>query len=332
MLIGNIPDCMGNLYLTKMILSSNKLSGVIPSSFCLRSGLTQLQLNDNNLSGEVPQALGNLVKLNLLDLGENKISGNIPEWINNLTRLSVLRLHKNNFNGRFPRSLCKLSDLRILDLAHNSLSGSIPRCFGELHGMRKLPSSYTNLKKFNYNGNVMQPGLNLPHNHLNGVIPKGIGNMTSLFSLDFSSNGLIGTIPPCIATLNSLSHLNVSHNNLSGSIPTGAQLQTLTDPSIYAGNRDLCGALLPKNCSNNEDTPTTTSKNIYENGNEPKKVWSYLTTVCSFATSFWGFIGVSLFKKQWRHRLFMFTEATMDKIYVAVVVRVSKMKRGREAA
>ena len=49
-------------------------------------------------------------------------------------------------------------------------------------------------------------------------------------------------------------------------------------------------------------------------------------------TGFWGFIGVLLFKKQWRQKLFMFTEATMDTIYVAVAVSVSQMKRGREAA
>ena len=236
----------------------------------------------------------------------------------------------------------------------------------------ELHSSYANLESFNYNGNVMQViqgvtleyskmwtlvsnmdlssyklvgempqeltalvgllGLNLSHNHLIGHIPKGIGNMASLFSLDFSSNELIGAIPPSIATLNFLSHLNLSHNNLSGRIPTANQLQTLPDPSIYAANKDLCGAPLSKNCSNHEDTTTDRSKNKHEDANEPKKVWFYLITVCGFATGFWGFVGVLLFKKQWRQKLFMFTEATMDRIYVAVAVSVSQMKRGRVAA
>ncbi|GJY54343.1 hypothetical protein Tco_0446007, partial [Tanacetum coccineum] len=47
---------------------------------------------------------------------------------------------------------------------------------------------------------------------------------------------------------------------------------------------------------------------------------------------FWGVIGVLLFKKHWRHKLFMFAEETVDKIYVAVVLRFNKMKRGRESA
>ncbi|PWA35614.1 leucine-rich repeat domain, L domain-like protein [Artemisia annua] len=238
--------------------------------------------------------------------------------------------------------------------------------------MMELPSSYANLESFNYNGNVMQVikgvtleyskmwtlvsnmdlssnklvgeipqelttlvgllGLNLSHNHLDGVIPKGIGNMTSLFSLDLSANILNGTIPLSIATLNFLSHLNLSQNSLSGRIPTGNQLQTLTDPSMYAGNRDLCGAPLTKTCSNLENSPTRTSTNEYEDGDEPKKLWFSLGIVSGFVTGFWGVIGVLMFKKHWRHKLFTFSEATMEKIYVAVMVRVSKMKRVREAA
>ncbi|GKE22510.1 leucine-rich repeat protein, partial [Tanacetum coccineum] len=104
-------------------------------------------------------------------------------------------------------------------------------------------------------------GLNLSHSYLNGVIPKDIGNMTSLFSLDFSANQFTGMIHQSITALTFLSYLNLSYNSLSGRIPTRNQLQTLTDPSLYAGNRDLCGAPLPKNCSNHEDP---TGKNRYE--------------------------------------------------------------------
>ena len=51
-----------------------------------------------------------------------------------------------------------------------------------------------------------------------------------------------------------------------------------------------------------------------------------------FATGFWGVIVVLLFKKHWRQKLFMFAEVMVDKIYVAVMLRVSKIKKGREAA
>lgn len=151
--------------------------------------------------------------------------------------------------------------------------------------------------------------------------------MKSLNSLDFSGNELTGMIPPSMAALNFLSYLNLSHNFLSGQIPTGNQLQTLNDPSIYADNRDLCGAPLPKNCSNHEDPTTITSKTKYEAVDEPTNLWFYLDIVSGFVTGFWGIIGVLVLKKQWRQNLFRFSEATIDKIHVAVVVRVSKRKR-----
>ncbi|GKD24290.1 leucine-rich repeat protein [Tanacetum coccineum] len=174
-------------------------------------------------------------------------------------------------------------------------------------------------------------GLNLSNNHLNGGIPDSIGKMKALTSLDFSGNQLSGPIPSSIGALNFLSHLNLSHNNLSGQIPTGSQLQTLTDPSIYVGNRYLCGAPLPKNCSNNEDQ-TTMHKNSKAANHKSNKIWFYMDIMCGFAAGFWGVIGVLLFKKHWRHKLFMFAEETVDKIYVAVVLRFDKMKRGRESA
>ncbi|XP_076906645.1 receptor-like protein EIX2 [Bidens hawaiensis] len=150
--------------------------------------------------------------------------------------------------------------------------------------------------------------------------------MKALNSLDLSDNQFTGMIPSSIGALNFLISLNLSQNNLSGRIPTGNQLQTLTDLSIYAGNRDLCGAPLPSNCSNDENPPTT-SKNKYKESNKPKKVWFYLDMVCGFATGFWGIIGVLLFKKQWRYKLFMIAEVTMDKVCVTVAVRVPKIRR-----
>ncbi|XP_076905076.1 receptor-like protein EIX2 [Bidens hawaiensis] len=370
-LSGKIPKCLWNTYLSVMVLSSNRLSGVIPNPLGY-SSLRLLQLNDNNINGELPRDFGYFKSLEVLDLGENKISGNIPKWIGeNITLLSALRLHKNNFTGRIPHSLCKLQQLHILDLAHNTLIGSIPHCFGELGGM-KDSSHVNSSMVSGYFGNMMQVlkgaeleytrilefvrnidlssnkfsgeipetlttldallGLNLGNNHFSGGIPKSIGNIKSLISLDLSANELSGMIPPSVAALNFLSYLNLSHNNLSGQIPTGNQLQTLTDPSIHADNTYLCGALVHKECYPHEKPPPTTSKNKQENASEPTKVWFYLDIMSGFTIGFWGIIGVLLFKKQWRHRLFMLCEETIDDIHVAVMVTILKMKRGREAA
>ncbi|KAJ0900594.1 putative nucleotidyltransferase, Ribonuclease H [Helianthus annuus] len=348
-LSGVLPSSLGNIYLS----------------------LTWLKLNDNKFNGQIPQDLGKLRYLEVLDLGNNEFSGNIPKWIGNYTELRILRLHKNNFTGGIPHSLCKCSSLHILDIAHNNLTGSIPHCFGELSGMNTvteyLQQDYENITvidliqvikgitldytttmglvvNMDLSSNKLTGeipveltalasliGLNLSHNHLSGSIPDTIGNMKALNSLDFSDNQLTGTIPPSMAALNFLSSMNLSHNNLSGRIPTGNQLRTLIDPSIYAGNKDLCGAPLPNNCSNPENPPATTNKIKYKKANGQRNVWFYLDITCGFATGFWGIIGVLAFKKQWRQKLFMIAEVTMDKVYVAVAVRISKIKRGREA-
>ncbi|KAI3806121.1 hypothetical protein L1987_22013 [Smallanthus sonchifolius] len=370
-LSGKIPNCLKNLKnLLVMMLSSNGLSGTIPRFIGNISSLALLNLNDNNFSGNLPLEIWNLRELGILDLGDNAFSGKIPEWIGEkVTSLVIFRLHRNNFTAGIPQSLCNNSNLQILDVAHNNLSGTIPHCLGELFGMANnldpfgpqesdeyvtqvlngVPLEYTKTLQYVINMDLSSNklvgeipveltalqalmGLNLSNNHLSGGIPENIGNMKALISLDFSGNELSGMIPPSIAALNFLSHLNLSNNNLSGRIPTGNQLQTLIDPSIYAGNKDLCGAPLPKDCSNHEEpNATPTPKNKYEAGDESNKVWFYVDLTCGFATGFWGVIVVLVLKKEWRHKLFMFAEETMDKIHVVVMVGINKMKRGREA-
>ncbi|GJW95678.1 leucine-rich repeat protein [Tanacetum coccineum] len=299
------------VYSKALCLQDNLFNESIPISLCRRTDLQyldlsrnrltgrvpellrRLNLNDNHFTGELPPALGNLRELRMLDLGDNGFTGNIPEWVGeNLRKLTVFRLHKNNFTGSIPQSLCSNSYLQILDVAHNILMGHIPHCLGKLN-VGEIPVELISLSAL--------MGLNLSNNNLNGGISDSIGNMKTLISLDFSGNQL-----------------------------TGNQLQTLTDPSIYVGNIDLCGAPLPKNCSNNENQ-TTMHKNNEAANHKSNKVWFYMDIMGGFAAGFWDFIGVLLFKKHWRHKLYRFSEEIMDKIYIAVVLRVHKMKRGRES-
>ncbi|KAM0028261.1 putative non-specific serine/threonine protein kinase [Helianthus debilis subsp. tardiflorus] len=349
-----------------MDLSHNNLSGPLTN---LPNGVLNV---DISMGCELPVELWNLSFLEVLDLGDNAFCGKLPEWIGEKTKLlQVFRLHKNNFTGGVPRSLYTNINLQILDVAHNSITGAIPHCLGELQAMRNSyyglgfgehseegliqvmkgnSLEYTNtwiyVKNIDLSSNKFigeipvelttlseLVGLNLANNHLSGGIPEDIGNMKALNSLDLSGNELGGMIPPSIAALTFLSYLNLSNNNLSGQIPTGNQLQTLIDPSIYVGNKDLCGPPLPKNCSNPDDPTITPNKKNkkYEAAREPNKVWFYVDIICGSATGFWGVIVVLILKKQWRHKLFMFAEESMDKIHVAIMVRVNKMNRGRGA-
>ncbi|KAJ0537994.1 putative non-specific serine/threonine protein kinase [Helianthus annuus] len=351
-LSGVLPSSLGKLtYLEWLKLNDNNFSGQIPQDLGKLGYLEVLDLGNNEFSGNIPKRIGKeLSELRILRLHKNNFTGGIPHSLCKCSHLQILDIAHNSLTGSIPHCFGELSgmveasdsfDYRLLygeeynlmdviqvfkgseleytktiyivvnmDLSSNKLTGEIPPEITAL---------------------AMLMGLNLSHNHLSGSIPDSIGNMKALASLDFSDNQLSGTIPPSMAALNDLSSLNLSHNKLSGRIPTGKQLQTLIDPSIYAGNRDLCGAPLQNNCSNPENPPATRSKKKYKKANGLRKVWFYLDITCGFATGFWGIIGVLAFKKEWRRKLFMIAEVTMDKVYVAVAVKISKIKRGREA-
>jgi len=110
-----------------------------------------------------------------------------------------------------------------IDLSCNGLSGEIPEEVTSLHGL--LSSK----------------------NHLHGKIPKKIGTMKSLESLDLSMNQLSGVIPQSMANITFLGYLNLSYNKFSGQIPSGTQLQSFS-PLSFIGNHELCGPPLSDHC------------------------------------------------------------------------------------
>ncbi|KAJ7950778.1 Leucine-rich repeat receptor protein kinase, partial [Quillaja saponaria] len=85
-------------------LSSNKLTGNIPSQFTNFSALVALNLSQNCLNGTIPLKIGMLKELMSLDLSRNYLSGDIPSSVVNLTFLNHLDLSYNNFSGKIPSS------------------------------------------------------------------------------------------------------------------------------------------------------------------------------------------------------------------------------------
>jgi hypothetical protein len=192
-----------------------------------------------------------------------------------------------------------------MDLSQNNLTGYIPNEITWLTGLH---------------------GLNLSINQLKGEIPPLIGDMKSLESLDMSQNQLSGTIPKTMSALNSLGHLNLSHNNISGPIPKDYQFSTFNDPSIYAYNSYLCGSPLPNMCPGDILHRTSETKGDGDE-DEVEKLWFYFVIALGFTTGLWGVIGTLWFKKNWRHAYFRWVEDVADKIYVAVVIEVPKIKK-----
>ncbi|XP_064994133.1 receptor-like protein EIX2 [Musa acuminata AAA Group] len=343
---GRIPDSLSNLQsLQSLHLSNNNLVGQIPLSLKGCTNLVTLDLAYNNFNGNIPAWIGeSLPHLKTLSLRSNALTGRIPE-LSHLTSLQILDLSNNNLSGAIPHTFSNFSSLKrsssssdlyfnnysyddemwlfikgseleyttrqlsfdkVIDLSNNSLSGFIPEELGNLHGLRSL---------------------NLSRNYLTGEIPSNINGMQQLEILDLSRNNLSGAIPSTLAALNFLSYLNLSYNNLSGRIPTGSQLQTLTDPSIYAGNSDLCGSPLAKICT--DDMPTE-GKEEEENENSKdrlKSIWLYMCRAVGFIVGFWTICGSILLNSRWRIAYFQAIDSMCDRLYVVLVLNVAMFKR-----
>ena len=191
-------------------------------------------------------------------------------------------------------------------MSSNNLMGSIPDDVTSLSGLI---------------------GFNLSHNHLSGKIPNNINKMQSLESLDFSNNNLSGPIPTDMSIMHNLGFLNLSYNNLSGSIPTNDHFLTFDDRS-FAGNPNLCGGPLANKCSISDGVPTSVShEENNDNGDKKEKVLFYLVIALGFITGFWVFFGTLFLKRDWRHSYFLYVDGVVDKIYVAIMVRVTVWSR-----
>ncbi|XP_048322336.2 receptor-like protein EIX2 [Ziziphus jujuba] len=92
-----------NLRLLRIIdLSSNKLSGEIPTNLTNLVELVQLNLSRNNLSGTIPASIGKMKLLESLDLSHNQLSGKIPMGLADISYLAFLDLSNNQLWGRIP--------------------------------------------------------------------------------------------------------------------------------------------------------------------------------------------------------------------------------------
>ncbi|GAU49754.1 hypothetical protein TSUD_43410 [Trifolium subterraneum] len=83
-------------------LSSNHLTGEIPTEIEYLFELISLNLSRNNLTGEIPSKIGYLKLLDVLDLSRNHLSGTIPTSLTHIDRLTTLNLSNNQLYGKIP--------------------------------------------------------------------------------------------------------------------------------------------------------------------------------------------------------------------------------------
>lgn len=208
-LVGSIPGELSNLTMLNVLeLSHANLSGEIPDELGELSQLTKLHLSSNQLTGSFPALVGNLTQLSLLAVDSNQLTGSVPANIGNLISLNILSIGKNHLTGRldFLSTLSNCKQLKYIGIEMCSFTGVIPAYIGNLS--KKLTKLYA------YN------------NHLTGIVPTTISNLSSLTTVSFTGNQLSGTIPDSITLLENLELLFLSENSMVGPIPT--QIGTLT--------------------------------------------------------------------------------------------------------
>jgi len=255
---------------TELNLSSNQLTGSIPSEIGNLTNLISLNLSWNQLTGSIPSEIGNLTNLNWLDLGYNQLTGEIPSEIGNLTNLTYFKLSDNELSGEIPESVCDLSNLGysvyfngslVSEGIHfytymNQLCPPYPSCIEDDVGEQDI----SNCWDCEQDGVVELWGvcysieyttvLNLSNRGLTGEIPSEIGTLTNLTSLNLSGNSLTGSIPSEVGNLTNLTLLNLGFNQLTGVIPESiCELTNLTwyitsfgdfTPTSFVGSNQLC--------------------------------------------------------------------------------------------
>ncbi|CAA7036662.1 unnamed protein product [Microthlaspi erraticum] len=259
-----------------LLLASNSLTGVIPTTLSNISTLLVLAIQNNSLTGSIPPGLGNVrglqylglysnylgsyslgdleflgalsncTQLHTVNVGNNRLGGYIPSSIVNLsTNLIYLSLETNYISGSIPHDIGNLKSLQTLRLHENILTGTLPVSVGKLVEMKELILSSNRMSGEipSSIGNITRLELlYMFNNSFQGTIPPSLGNCSHMLFLWIGSNKLSGNIPWEIMQVSSLVYLGLESNSLTGSLPNGVgQLQNLV--RLFLGSNKLSGKL-----------------------------------------------------------------------------------------
>ncbi|MCO5609848.1 hypothetical protein L7F22_064080 [Adiantum nelumboides] len=147
---GIIPPGLGRLkHLVEIDLSSNQISGELPSEVGELQQLQYYILAKNNLTGVIPESYGELSSLLVLDFSGNNLTGSFPGTLGNLLNLTKLLLSKNYLSGFVPENFTRLKYLSVMDVASNNLSRSMRQagssgsvCTNMSADSNELPNSF----------------------------------------------------------------------------------------------------------------------------------------------------------------------------------------------
>ncbi|KAH7669443.1 Leucine-rich repeat protein [Dioscorea alata] len=234
---GPIPQVILNNSFSHILISMNKLNGIIPEWLC-QMKVGGIDFSKNHLSGELLDCWSNSTTLSNINLAYNDISGAIPESISHLSKLKILLLNHNKMSGELPDSLKNCSQFVTLDLRRNNFTGSIPAWIGEhlpyLAALLLNSNAFVNHIPQEISQLQYLRILDLSSNNLSGPIPKSLNNLTAMQMLPETTHWILDVIQYRETMslsfrgredeyneyhLEYLNYIDLSNNELSGNIP-----------------------------------------------------------------------------------------------------------------
>ncbi|GAB4851869.1 Receptor-like kinase tmk4 [Ancistrocladus abbreviatus] len=239
-------SCDSSGRVTALTLSSQSLSGTLPSNLNSLSQLTKLSLQNNRFSGPLP-SLANLSLLQEAYLDSNNFTSVASGAFAGLTSLQTLSLSANfalspwsfpseltqssslvtfyasnaNLMGSLPETFSSFPNLQNLRLSYNNLTGSLPSSLGR----SEIQNLWLNNQKVGLSGSLdvigTMPQLVQVWLHVNaftGPIPD-LSNCTNVFDLQLRDNQLTGVVPSSVMSLPNLQNITLQNNKLQGPWP-----------------------------------------------------------------------------------------------------------------
>jgi Leucine-rich repeat (LRR) protein len=236
LLRGQLPPSWKSLaYLTALELSTNLISGSIPSDFS--PSLQTLSLARNQFESTLPSTIGFLTSLTSLDLSYNQITQSIPLVIGSMRALKSFLLLRNSLSSSIPHTISLLTGLETIDLSRNDLSGSLPDSLRYLLSLQSLElyrNHFTSSLPDSFSELTSLTRLNLAFNRFHGSLSSDLGKLKKLRELQLSFNQFDGSLPHSLGSLSSLLEIHLNQNNFTGPIPTSigslTRLKEITAP------------------------------------------------------------------------------------------------------
>ncbi|BAF04005.1 Os01g0160900 [Oryza sativa Japonica Group] len=292
-LTGPVPESFNNFSsLTVLQLSSlesllvghTNFSGTIPSSISNLKSFKELGLDASGFFGDLPSSIDLSFNMfegpiplprdsgTVLDYSNNHFSSILPNISTQLRGTTYFKASRNNLSGTLKEEWFTRLKSMITDFGNET---SVMEYEGDQKQIYQVTTVLTNkgstimmekiLRTFvfldvsdnAFHGSipksmgelVLLHTLNMSHNSLTGPIPSQLGRLKQMEALDLSSNELSGVIPQELPSLDFLGMLNLSYNRLEGKIPESLHFSLFANSS-FLGNDALCGPPLSKGCSN----------------------------------------------------------------------------------